>query len=184
MDKYFAAFTEKFGFPINRTKAPASTIGYYRGRLPEKLVEYWSEHGWGGYGESIFWLVDPQQYEPVVTSWLDGTQLAEYDNYHLIARSAFGDLHLWGERSGFSLEITSISSHYTFYKTDFSASQLDNHLQGFILSKEVEWNDFNDLFKPALKELGQLNHDEMYGFSLPSCWAAQINSSSWRKSAP
>lgn len=164
MDKIFAVFIEKFGTPIDRIEVPPSTIERYKDKLPAKLLEYWSEHGWGGYGEGIFWLVNPQEYEAVVSSWIDGTKLAEHDNYHLIARSAFGDLYLWGENSGFSLEITSVSSNYIFYRTDFSKEQLNNHLQGFILSRKVESNDFNDLFKPALSTLGPLKHDEMYGF--------------------
>lgn len=34
----------------------------------------------------------------------------------------------------------------------------------FLLSREVDSNDYGDLFKPAKKKLGTLRHDEMYGF--------------------
>ncbi|MDZ3993041.1 GAD-like domain-containing protein [Pseudomonas sp. Teo4] len=164
MDKYFARFLENFGPPIERREVPPSTIERYKGKLPSKLLDYWSEHGWAGYGDGIFWTVNPQEYEPVVSSWIEGTKLNTHDTYHLIARSAFGDLYLWGERTGFSLEITSVSSRFVFYKTSFTKEQLDAELQGFILSRKVASNDFNDLFKPALKSLGTLAHDEMYGF--------------------
>gem|GEM_PF-901654 len=118
----------------------------------------------GGYGEGIFWLVNPQEYDAVVSYWIAGTAFDSHDNYHLIARSAFGDLYLWSERTGFSLEIASFSSQYAFYKTDFTKEQLNTELQGFILSRKVDTNDFNDLFNPAREKLGRLKHDEMYGF--------------------
>jgi hypothetical protein len=41
---------------------------------------------------------------------------------------------------------------------------MDRELQNFLLSTEVEYNDFDDLFQPAKKKLGTLRHDEMYGF--------------------
>ncbi|WP_409280358.1 GAD-like domain-containing protein [Pseudomonas sp. KCJK8751] len=164
MDKIFSKFIGNFGPPIDRREVPTSTIERYRDKLPSKLLEYWSEHGWGGYGEGIFWLVNPQEYDAVVSYWIAGTVLDSHDNYHLIARSAFGDLYLWGERTGFSLEIASFSSQYVFYKTDFTKEQLNTELQGFILSRKVDSNDFNGLFKPAREKLGRLKHDEMYGF--------------------
>ncbi|HDS1698679.1 MULTISPECIES: GAD-like domain-containing protein [unclassified Pseudomonas] len=164
MDKVFANLIENFGPPIDRREVPGSTIERYRDKLPPKLLEYWSEHGWGGYGEGIFWLVDPQEYDAVVSCWIAGTALASHDNYHLVARSAFGDLYLWGEKTGFSLEITSVGSQYIFYRTEFTKEQLITELQGFILSREVEAMDFNGLFNPAKEKLGRLKHDEMYGF--------------------
>ncbi|PVZ41592.1 hypothetical protein N430_02096 [Pseudomonas sp. CC120222-01a] len=164
MDKVFARFIEIFGPAIDRREVPPSSLDRYKDKLPPKLLEYWAEHGWGGYGDGIFWLVNPQEYEAVVSSWIENTALNTQDTYHLIARSAFGDLYLWGEKSGASLTITSVSAQYVFHKNSFTKTELDAELQGFILSSRVESNDFNDLFKPALSTLGQLKHDEMYGF--------------------
>lgn len=47
MDKVFANLIESFGPPIDRREVPGSTIQRYRDKLPPKLLEYWSEHGWG-----------------------------------------------------------------------------------------------------------------------------------------
>ena len=41
---------------------------------------------------------------------------------------------------------------------------MDNGLRSFLLSIDVESNDYGDLFQPAMKKLGTLRHDEMYGF--------------------
>ncbi|NWC90839.1 MULTISPECIES: GAD-like domain-containing protein [unclassified Pseudomonas] len=164
MDRVFARFIEKLGDPIDRQEVPTSSIEHYRGKLPDLLLEYWTEHGWCGYGEGIFWLVNPQEYENVVASWIEGTELEALDTYHLIARSAFGDLYLWGEKTGASLNITSILSKYIAFYSKFGTEHMDKQLQNFLLTRNVDDNDYDDLFKPAKKKLGALRHDEMYGF--------------------
>ncbi|MCK1790082.1 GAD-like domain-containing protein [Pseudomonas violetae] len=164
MDKVFARFIEKFGGPIGREEVPPSSIDRYRGKLPDQLLEYWDEHGWSGYGDGIFWIVNPQEYEGVVASWLECTEFETLDSYHLIARSAFGDLYLWGEQSGASLKITSILSRYTTHKSIFIGEQMDKGLRNFMLTREISTNNYGDMFKPAKKKLGTLRHDEMYGF--------------------
>ena len=164
MDRVFARFIEKFGGPVDRQEVPASSIERYKGKLPNQLLEYWAEHGWCGYGDGIFWIVNPQEYDGVVASWIEGTKLEAFDTYHLIARSAFGDLYFWGEETGASLKITSIVSRYITHTSILPKEQMDKRLHNFLLSTEVEYNDFDDLFKPARKKLGTLRHDEMYGF--------------------
>ena len=164
MDKVFARFIEKFGAPIDRQEVPASSIERYRGKLPKLLLEYWAEHGWCGYGDGIFWIVNPQEYDGVVSSWIEGTKYGERDTYHLIARSAFGDLYLWGENTGFSLKITSVLSRCVLHNFELKTEEMDRELQGFLLSREVDTNDYGEMFKPAKKKLGMLRHDEMYGF--------------------
>jgi len=164
MDKVFSRFLEKFGGAIDRREVPLSSIDRYQGKLPKLLLEYWADHGWCGYGDGIFWIVNPQEYEGVVASWIEGTKLQERDTYHLIARSAFGDLYLFGEKTGFSLKISSVLSRYVINNLDFRTEEMDRHLQGFLLTREVDANNYGDLFKPAKKKLGPLRHDEMYGF--------------------
>lgn len=164
MDKVFARFLEKFGSPVDRQEVPASSIERYRGKLPNQLLEYWAEHGWCGYGDGIFWIVNPQEYEGVVASWLEGTEFEKRDTYHLIARGAFGDLYLWGEKTGFSLKITSVFSRCVIHDFEPTPEQMDRKLQDFIVSRKVDSNDVEDLFKAARKKLGTLRHDEIYGF--------------------
>ncbi|MGF6392290.1 GAD-like domain-containing protein [Pseudomonas plecoglossicida] len=162
MDEAFSVFIEEMGEPIFRQEAPHSSIDRYEGKLPNKLLEYWSQHGWCGYGEGIFWTVNPQEYEGVVASWLEGSSLEERDTYHLIARSVFGDLYLFGEHTGFSLNITAPISRYS--GSHLKIKTMDKHIQNFFLSMEKDDNDFDDLFEPAKKKLGIPGHDEMFAF--------------------
>ncbi|WP_177435509.1 GAD-like domain-containing protein [Pseudomonas sp. Sample_22] len=164
MDEIFSIFLDTFGGPVDRREVPASSMKRYRGKLPNQLLEYWDEHGWCGYADGILWLVNPQEYEGVVASWLEGTKFEQFDNYHLIARGAFGDLYFWGEKTGASLKITSVLSRYTARTSLYAEDEMDKALRSFILSRNVDSNDYGDLFKPAKKKLGPLRHDEMYGF--------------------
>ncbi|SES69300.1 GAD-like domain-containing protein [Pseudomonas graminis] len=164
MDKVFARFLEKFGDPIDRHEVPVTSIERYRGKLPDLLLEYWAEHGWCGYGDGIFWIVNPQDYEGVVASWIGNTELEKHDSYHVIARSAFGDLYLWGERTGFSLKIISFLSRCVVDDFEPAPEQMDRKVQDFLLSIDAESNDYDDLFNSARKKLGPLRHDELYGF--------------------
>ena len=119
------------------------------------------------YADGLFWTVYPQEYEPALEAWIGDTPFMEQDAYHLIARSAFGDLYFFGERTGSNLQIVApdgraISEGYT-------ASNLDKNVQAFFGSRSKKGCDFSGqngekLFSPALKKLGRLKHDEMYGF--------------------
>ncbi|MGJ7549653.1 GAD-like domain-containing protein [Pseudomonas alloputida] len=163
--RHFRFFLEEFGAPIERREVPVSSLQRYRGVLPDQLLEYWSEHGWCGYGSGIFWMVNPQEYDGVVASWLEHTELKDRDNYHVIARSGFGELYLWGEKTGASLKITSILSRYSVHKSIYVGDKMNKGIQAFMVAKRIHTNDYGDLFKPALKKFGQLGPDEMYGFT-------------------
>lgn len=165
MDEAFSIFLEEFAPTIERSEVPLSSIQRYRGKLPDQLLAYWAEHGWCGYGEGIFWMVNPQEYDGVVASWLEGTQLETLDTYHAIARSAFGDLYLWGETTGATLKITSVLSLYRIHNSIYAGDDMNKGVRAFMVSKRIDTNDYGDLFGPARKKLGTLSNDEMYGFT-------------------
>lgn len=59
MDEFFAAFLEEFGPQIDKVQPAASEIEKSRGTVPEILLAYWNEHGWGGFYHGLFWLTNP-----------------------------------------------------------------------------------------------------------------------------
>ncbi|WP_313201861.1 GAD-like domain-containing protein [Pseudomonas sp.] len=164
MDEAFSVFIEEVGEPTHRQEVPASTIERYKGKLPDKLLQYWMEHGWCGYGDGMFWTVNPQDYEGVVVSMLESANLETYDKFHLVARGAFGDLYLFGEKTGFSLKIAPHIGRYVGSKCEVTASDMDRLVQNFFACRDLDSNDFDDMFEPTKKRLGILGPDEMYGF--------------------
>jgi hypothetical protein len=164
MDEDFEFFLEKMGPAIQRRNVPQSSIERFRGRLPDQLLGYWREHGWSGYADGLFWTVDPHEYEPVLEAWIGDTQFMEKDAYHVIARSAFGKLYLWGERTGHSLKIFAPGAYCLPSDDVDQDDDLDFELRMFFGARKRKENDFAELFVPAMNKLGPLECDEMYGF--------------------
>ncbi|CAI3807396.1 hypothetical protein GLGCALEP_04638 [Pseudomonas sp. MM221] len=160
MDAIYSLFLETFGETIGHQPVPSSAFDHYQDKLPGKLLDYWKSHGWCGYGGGLFWLVNPSEYESVVDSWLGGTT---HDTYHLIARSAFGELYLWGENTGSMLTIAAYRSRYFLSAPSSSSEERDNKIQNLLMWAMTE-NIGLGLFDEARKTLGDLDANEMYGF--------------------
>lgn len=171
-DEDFELFIEEFGEASLRREVAAQTIAQWRGKLPEQLLTYWQEEGWAAYGDGLFWTVNPADYEDVVDAWLAGTPFAEADTFHAIARSAFGDLYLCGEKTGpcvtLACALTSIIALQKEVRPK-DAEELNLEIRIFFSGASPSGSDLKDihrkpLFTRALKTLGPLSDTEMYGF--------------------
>lgn len=160
MDTVYSRFLDAFGDTIGYQPVPPSALDHYKDKLPNQLLDYWKEHGWCGYGSGLFWLVNPREYESVVDAWLGGTT---HDTYHLIARSAFGELYLWGENTGSLLTIAAYHSRYFLSAPSANSEERDNKIQSLLMRAMTE-NLGLGLFDEARKALGDLEAGEMYGF--------------------
>ncbi|WP_426344644.1 GAD-like domain-containing protein [Pseudoduganella sp. R-32] len=164
MDDDFEFFLAQMGPAIERRRVSTASMARFRGKLPEQLLAYWEQHGWCGYADGLFWTVDPQEYEPVLEAWIGDTPFMEKDAYHIIARSAFGKLYFWGERTGDSLKVIAPGAYCFPRQSRFQNGRLELGLRMFFSKRDREENDMEGLFSPAREKLGQLKHDEMYGF--------------------
>ncbi|WP_293371847.1 GAD-like domain-containing protein [Nevskia sp.] len=173
MDTSFQFFYEDEGFgpAIHSIPVPVESQRKYQGKLPDQLLKYWHQYGWSGYGEGLFWTVNPDDYAPVVAAWLEGTGFIDDEEHHVIARSAFGELFLWGEKSGQNLSITSCWSMIfpRDQREKIKAGRGDVLASRFFSSttkKELDDTDENEkpMFQRAMRKLGPLAPDEMYGF--------------------
>lgn len=162
MDEDFAFFIKRFGPETSRQHVPVSSMIRYRNKLPGQLLRYWEEYGWCGYADGLFWTVNPQDYEHILTEWLADADVCKQDVCHVIARGAFGELYVWGEKSGECLTITPCMSRYSHHSPVFTGEEMDFAVRVFFSSMKREYNDFEGLFDPALSKLGKLKADEMY----------------------
>ncbi|MFY1667274.1 GAD-like domain-containing protein [Pseudomonas sp. Pseu.R1] len=163
MDEYFQIFLNDLGALFEHNSVPHSSVKKYRHTLPKQLISHWIKHGWSGYGDGIFWVTDPDEYQKVVCEWLEESKVPSADSYHVVARGAFGDLYLWQEHTGHILKITAFLARYHI-RTNVPGSDLDEEIQSFFALMSRESNDFDDMFEKALKKLGPLKSDEIYGF--------------------
>lgn len=172
MDQFMENFLgfKKFGPPIHRRDVPPEKIEKFRGKLPDKLLEYWQVYGWCGYAKGLLWTVDPDEWDDTLEDWIGDTPFMEKDAYYVIARSAFGKLVLWGTNTGQSLQVTAPYGWvYPSLDPDFKEDGPDLSVQLFFSSTSRESFDLNDtegepLFERTLEKLGPLGHDTMYGF--------------------
>lgn len=173
IDEYIEFFYEEMGPAKFFQRIPEKEIEKYKGKLPDTLLSYWREYGWCGYGNGIFWTVNPEEYSSVVNEWLAGTEFSNIDNYHLVAISGFGKMFLWGENTGNSLSIT--CSHGFFVpndKTDFIKSEggsQDLLVKSFFSGVDKNLLDISDvdnkpLFDRSVALYGELRPREIYGF--------------------
>lgn len=164
MDEAISLFIEEMGNPTSHKSVPSTAIEHYRTKLPGRLLNYWEDYGWSAHAGGIFWIVNPAEYEGVVRSWLEGTAFEARDIYHVIARTAFGCLYLWGEKTGYSLDIHASLSRYSAHELGTTEDSLNRQSQVLFMNPSIEGSDFLGLFSRARKKLGPLKSDEMYGF--------------------
>lgn len=171
-DEDFEVFIEEFGEATHRVEVPAASIEKWRDKLPDQLLKYWNNEGWCGYANGLFWTVDPDEYEDLIGEWLADTKLDEIDSFHVIARSAFGDLYAYGENTGRSVTVVCPLNNIIAFKNRLkpkTKDDLDLSIRVFFAMSEPKDFDLKDensqpLFERAIKKLGRLEPDEMYGF--------------------
>lgn len=172
IDEDFDFFLEEFGEPTDQVTAEQEEIEAYRGILPDKLLEYWQAVGFSGFMDGLFWITNPAEFEDVLEIFLAETDFADYDNYHVIARSAYGKLYLWGERTGDSLEII---PHLNWIETnigkeeDIKNGESDLAIQYFFSNRDPKYVDIESKSKPlfpaVLKKHGAVGKDEVMVFN-------------------
>jgi hypothetical protein len=172
MEEYYEYFLEKLGSASGQREVPLSSLSEYADKLPEQLLKQWSEYGWCGYAEGLFWTVNPAEYEELIRTWLDDSGIPDSDFYHTIARSAFGDLYLWHEKTGNWLNVT--APYARFHKTQevVRSDEFNDEIALFFASRNRESNDLDDLFQQALKNSARYNPMKCTAPSLPSLLAA------------
>lgn len=171
-DENFEVFIEEFGEATHRVDVPAASLEKWRAKLPDQLLAYWEEEGWCSYANGLFWTVDPDEYEDLIDEWLQDTHLEELDSFHVIARSAFGDLFACGEKCGRSVTVICLLNTISAFGNELkpkSKKDLDLSISSFFGASERARFDVDDesgepLFKRAVEKLGELAPDEMYGF--------------------
>lgn len=164
----------KFGEPCYQRFPTPEELARYRGVLPDLLLAIWETVGFSAYADGGLWLVNPADYEDVLERILEPTVFIEQDIYHVIARNAWGELILWGEKSGNNLDITPsmqwVCTNPTNAPEQIAASKANEAMRWCLCMTQksfLETNDEKDkpMLERAIAKLGKLDEDEMYGFA-------------------
>jgi hypothetical protein len=173
-DEDFDYFLEKFGDPHDSVPIPEAVIEAYRDKLPEQLFIYWRALGACGFKDGLLWIVNPDEYQDVLKRWLKGTPFEYRSDLSVIVRDAFGHLYVWAKGKGLILYI-SPSVNLLSYRNETDSNDLDlaqenkkmRYFFGGTGAEDGDQADQNEklLFARALKNLGPVKSDEMYGYS-------------------
>ena len=172
VDEDFAWFLEQFGAPTASQRVSSRTIAKFQGKLPDQLLEYWQRFGFCSFRMGLFSIVDPDEYEEDMETWIGDTDIVERDSYYVIARTSFGKLFLWGTHTGYMYNIT--PSLGWVYAEDRHSQKIktegaDKYLRYFFSaltpeSVDSKGNDRKLLHDRATAKLGQLGSDEVFAF--------------------
>lgn len=172
-DSRFSWFLEQFGEPQQSIEIHKDVISKYKNKLPDQLITYWIEYGFCCFKNGLFSIVNPDNYKSAIEVWLRDTDILTKDKYYAIARNGFGDLMLWGEKSGNNYTIEPRANRIFHEEGDekrISIGKSDEAMQGFFATSDPDLTDLTDvntdkpIFEDAVKKFGPLAHDEMFTF--------------------
>lgn len=156
----FEDFLRKYPPADSLRKPAASQLEQYRGILPNALLEFWREYGFGNYGDGLLKVIDPAGYRNSLSRWLGGENL----NRLPILMTAFGDLLYYRKLSETEDDVCLLDIHYRriitcSYSfaglfTDFVA---DDAVRAELLRAE--------LFHEAAEAEGPLEENEIFFFA-------------------
>lgn len=172
-DDDYAFFIQTFGEPTASVAVPQSAIDKYRGKIHDKILGYWQQEGWCQFMNGLFWTVNPEDWQPVVDAWLAGTPFEPLGPHYAIARTAFGEVLLFSERTGAGTSITPtlhlIGSWNVEPEDEYGLMISAGTLFSSGIPRDFEVLDENEapLFDAALRTLGPLTSDQIYAFEPP-----------------
>ncbi len=190
---------EDFQFTIDNQGPPQDAkpltreqVAFFKQHFPDSFYEFITIYGLGHYFDRGWWLVDPQEYRPLLALIFKADPDFDHNSCHLVGYSAFGDLRIWSEKY-FTILVDLLTYEVTNQKLAPSVSNIplpklenprpitaENLVSGVIPDeKEVrELWDFPEnepMFKRCVKEHGALERGECYGF-VPSLGMVGFNS--------
>jgi hypothetical protein len=123
-------------------------------KVPAQLVQLWAEHGFCGYGDGLFWTLDPTKHDHLLDEWIE-----DADQATILMRTAFGDLFFHAGGIFYFIE--------TNYggRIDKITRDAEVFFDKYLLSDRILDAVFKrPLFEKVVKKLGQLSADETYAF--------------------
>lgn len=177
IQKYFDYFNVKFSKIEIGKKPSLEFIAQYEHTYPEYLFYIWDKLGFASFENGGFWLVNPVDYEDILELCLKDTDFPQYDEFYVLGRSAFGELHAIGKNTSSKLTIDIINLRiYPSIKDPQDSENAD--LLGSFLSmvvtraknEDIDIYDKNEklLFDRCLTNLGEVNDNEIYAFEPPA----------------
>jgi hypothetical protein len=147
------------------------TLEKYKGKVANKLLEYWEIEGFRAYANGMIWITNPEEYTEIINEYLKDTPFEKIDTFHVFAKDAFATLYLVAEVIGETITINIAFNSIITLESKFKqiSENKDSVIESFFIGTDKEDTDMEDtyeepLFDRALEKLGMLKKDEVYAF--------------------
>ena len=94
-------FLQTRGPEVDCIPASDEIVLQYQEKLPHILIDHWKKNGWCGYAKGFLWIVNPGDFDEVLSEWLE----PEYERAIVFARTAFGCLYFWYQDHVYFLDV-------------------------------------------------------------------------------
>ena len=155
MDEDFAALIRALPLEQPRVVPTPDQLDAFQGKLPDILLNYWKDYGWGAFGDGLFWLVNPSEFTGVLNVWCQG--LINTEGAFIIGRGAFGKMIVWKKGYGKFMHIMPLehtififaaNKHVLAGKEDFVFS----NMIGLVDQDSVDFEDQHEIIIQASAE--------------------------------
>jgi len=166
----FAYFIKRNGQPLNRIAVDPIDVEKYRGSVPDSLIEFWLEVGWGEYLDGLLKVSDPSILQPIISMLFSRDPELSSTSSTVYAHTVFGELFVWNKQHR-NINVNLLT--YTL-----SAPRLLNPIRRIPDEREVAVplytfekrghdaydENGNGLYDRACSALGRPEIDECFGF--------------------
>ncbi|MFP7675741.1 GAD-like domain-containing protein [Marivita sp. S0852] len=163
---------QKYG-PITDASYPSELeLTKWQERLPDRLLQFWREYGWGAFSEGQFWTCNPEQLHAVIEEVFTGDPEFHPSDLIPIGYNALGMIVVYlGDGRTMTVDLPFGTVIWRDQSIN-SATGKPNSEFMVIFRKirsgahRLDWTDEDgtQIFPWALKNLGPLARGEIYGF--------------------
>lgn len=164
-------FKEHFRVEVGNTIATKELIKKYKHKVSSLLIDIWETTGFGKYNKGIIEIINPEQYENSLWTWLG----REVENYTPFAITGFGELLYHRKLTETDEDVCMIDIQYR--KIETLTWSLESFFNEFLTSEEDKNIWLREaLFLKAISEKGDLKNGEIFTFTpiLAICGAEEL----------
>ncbi|MBC2168887.1 T6SS immunity protein Tdi1 domain-containing protein [Listeria booriae] len=133
-------------------KVPANVLQEYQDKVPEEVIQFWKEYGFGTFMGGYFKSVNPMEYKEILESTSEG-----FTDGIVLFATGMGDLLIWieGYVCLMNYRYGIIKTILFSFKFFFANVEDDGYRE-----EDLMWNPYQE----AVKKLGIPAYDECFGY--------------------
>ncbi|MCL1925744.1 MAG: DUF1851 domain-containing protein [Syntrophorhabdaceae bacterium] len=159
MDAIFKEFVSAFPPSVDLVKPTDQTLDRFKDMLPEELLSFWKEFGFGNYGNGLIKVVNPEEYSSSLYEWLGKEDASRVP----ILVTAFGDIFFYRKLSVDDEDVSFLDIHYR--DVEVCVWSLAEFFESYIVDEGIIDEVLKkELFELAVSEKGGISFDEIYYF--------------------